>query len=71
MDEKAYQESPYPGAGIESMELLQKEATHRQRLLAKQQRLKAELSRVEAALAALDSHPELENFITTLARAGI
>lgn len=49
----------------------QKSASHRQKLQRKQIELKERLMRVEAALSALDAHPELENFITTLANAGV
>ena len=43
--------------------------TNRQVLAQKKQLLADELGRVDDALSALDAHPELEEFIETLARA--
>jgi hypothetical protein len=44
--------------------------TARRQLLQKKQALEGELYKVEAAIAALDSHPELEEFTETL-KAGL
>jgi vacuolar-type H+-ATPase subunit E/Vma4 len=45
--------------------------TRRQSLEQKRQYLTSLLQDVESAIAALDSHPELEDFIETLARANV
>lgn len=43
--------------------------TQRQRLVQKKQMLEAALKQVNEALAALDAHPDLEEFAIKLARA--
>lgn len=43
--------------------------TARRQLMQKKQALMGELDKVEAALAALDAHPELEDFTETLKAA--
>lgn len=43
--------------------------TQRQRLMQKKQALEASLKQVNEALAALDAHPDLEEFAIKLARA--
>lgn len=45
--------------------------TRRQSLEQKRQYLTSLLQDVDSAIAALDSHPELEDFIETLARANV
>ena len=47
-----------------------KQTTCRERLAYQRHDLKLRLDGVEKAIAALDAHPELEDFIETLARAG-
>lgn len=44
--------------------------TRRQRLMRSKAQIQIQLSAVQKALDALDSHPELEEFIETLANAG-
>ena len=44
--------------------------TRRQRLMRSKAQIQAQLSAVQKALDALDSHPELEEFIETLTNAG-
>lgn len=43
--------------------------TARQQLLEKRNAIKGELAKIDAALSALDAHPELEEFTETLKRA--
>ena len=50
---------------------IQKYVTQRKRLGIRRQKIQAELSLVEKAIAALDAHPELEDFIETLRKAGV
>lgn len=45
--------------------------THRQSLSAKKARLESQLANINAAISALDAHPDLEQFIATLGRAGV
>jgi len=45
--------------------------SHRQRYEAMRDELKARLGEVESALAALDAHPELEQFIEIIGRVGL
>lgn len=62
---------------VEVMAYQQKEAagalagkpTQREQLMAKRQRLSAQLANIDAALAALDAHPDLEEFVKVLGRA--
>jgi chaperonin cofactor prefoldin len=49
----------------------QQYVTQRQRLGVRRQQIQAELSLVEKAIAALDAHPELEDFIETMRKAGV
>jgi len=49
----------------------QQYVTQRQRLGVRRQQIQAELSLVEKAIAALDAHPELEDFIEPLRKAGV
>lgn len=46
-------------------------ATRRQILELKKQRLQMEMKLIDDAINALDSHPELEEFLNTLARANL
>jgi hypothetical protein len=45
--------------------------TRRQQLEMERDKLQSMLAKIEAALNALDKHPELEEFIDTLQKAGI
>jgi hypothetical protein len=45
--------------------------TKRQQLEQQRFQLQSAIDKVDAAIAALDSHPELEQFIDTLQKAGI
>lgn len=62
--EKSYTWLPAPVGGNPVRE------TRRQRLMRSKAQIQAQLSAVQKALDALDSHPELEEFIETLANAG-
>lgn len=44
--------------------------TRRQQLQYRRDRTASDLDAIDKALAALDAHPELEEFIETLAKAG-
>jgi len=50
--------------------LMPRQQTRRERLNYQRQQLQLSLNAVDKAIAALDMHPELEEFIETLARAG-
>ena len=56
-------------AGMDTAEFNPKQASQRQRLVAKQQRLTSQLATVNAAIAALDENPNLEKFIDLMGRA--
>lgn len=58
------------GAAANSI-CLQQMPTRRQMLELKKQRLQAETKIIEDAINALDAHPELEEFLNTLARANV
>jgi hypothetical protein len=45
--------------------------TRRQRLEQQKEQLQQALGRIEKAIAALDAHPDLEEFAEALARAGV
>ena len=47
-----------------------KQQTRRERLIFQRATLQSHLGALDKALAALDAHPELEEFIETLSRAG-
>ena len=65
----------YPEAGMAMDKqyiggLSQKQMTRRDRLNFQRAQLQSSLDAIDKAIAALDAHPELEEFIETLARAG-
>ena len=61
-----YQDSPKQLAQCASS----RRQTRREQLQYRRQQLASELAAIDKALAALDAHPELEEFIETLAHAG-
>lgn len=66
-------ESPYEDAGMmakQASNQLGGRQTRRDRLNYQRSQLQQSLNAVDKAIAALDAHPELEEFIETLARAG-
>jgi chaperonin cofactor prefoldin len=58
------------GAAMDKLAGYPQPATRRQRLELQRQQVKAALDNLDRAIAALDQHPELEEFMETLARAG-
>ena len=63
------QELAQAGQVMDKM-LYSQPATRRQRLQLQRQQIQSALDAVDKAIAALDQHPELEEFMETLARAG-
>ena len=65
-----YNQKEHPAPG----QMIVKECqppTKREQLSQQRFQLQLQLDKVDAAIAALDAHPELEQFIDTLQKAGI